>query len=79
VTLITDSAPEVLHQVFVVAVGTCDDDGNPLGPLYCVLSSAATLHASAVVATPEEAFRLAHQQIDTQDDPGAWQIVSLLR
>ena len=77
-TLLTDSAPDLLHQAFIVAVGTCDDDGNPLGPLYSVLSSATTFHASVVVPTPEEAFALAREQIAAQPDADAWQIVSLL-
>ncbi|MEZ0447691.1 hypothetical protein [Cellulomonas sp. ICMP 17802] len=77
-TLITDSAPDVLHQVFVVAVGKCDDDGNPLGPLYSVLSCAPELHASEVVATPAEAFELARARIDAQPDPETYEIVSLL-
>ncbi|GEK22031.1 hypothetical protein [Cellulomonas xylanilytica] len=77
-TLITDSAPDLLHQAFIVAVGKCDDDGNPLGPLYSVLSSATTFHASVVVSTPEEAFALARERIAAQPDPDAWQIVSLL-
>ena len=77
-TLITDSAPDLLHQAFIVAVGTCDDDGNPLGPLYSVLSSATTFHASVVVPTREEAFTLAREQIAAQPDPEAWEIVSLL-
>lgn len=77
-TTITDTAPDLLHQAFVVAVGKCDDDGNPLGPLYSVLSSATTFHASVVVPTPEEAFALAREQIAAQPDPEAWEIVSLL-
>ena len=77
-TLITDSTPQVLHQVFVVAVSNLDDDGNPLGPLYSVLSSATTIHVSAVVATPEEAFALARARIAAQDDPSSFEIVSLL-
>ena len=77
-TLLTDSAPDLLHQAFIVAVGNCDDEGNPLGPLYSVLSSATTFHASVVVPTPEEAFALAREQIAAQPDADAWQIVSLL-
>ena len=77
-TLITDSAPDLLHQAFIVAVGNCDDDGNSLGPLYSVLSSATTFHASVVVPTPEEAFALAREQIAAQPDPERWEIVSLL-
>jgi len=78
VTLLTDTTPDVLHQVFVVAVGKCDDDGNPLGPLYSVLSCAPELHASAVVATPAEAFALARERIDAQAHPESYEIVSLL-
>ena len=77
-TTLTDSTPDLLHQAFIVAVGTCDDDGNPLGLLYSVLSSAATFHASVVVATPQEAFALAREQIAAQPDPDSWQIISLL-
>ena len=77
-TLITDSTPDLLHQAFIVAVGTCDDDGNPLGPLYSVLSSATTFHASVVVSTPEEAFALARERIAAQPDPESWEIISLL-
>ena len=77
-TLITDTAPDVLHQAFVVAVGKCDDDGNPLGPLYSVLSSATTFHASVVVATPEEALALARERVEAQADPETYEIVSLL-
>ncbi|WP_315096265.1 hypothetical protein [uncultured Cellulomonas sp.] len=77
--LLTDSAPDLLHQAFIVAVGTCDDDGNPLGLHYSVLSSATTFHASVVVPTPEEAFALARARIAEQPDPERWEIVSLLR
>ena len=77
-TLITDTAPDLLHQAFIVAVSNCDDDGNPLGPLYSVLSSATTFHASTVVPTPEEAFALAREQIAAQPDSDDWEIVSLL-
>ncbi|KQS98577.1 hypothetical protein [Cellulomonas sp. Leaf395] len=77
-TLRTDSAPDLLHQAYVVAVGKCDDDGNPLGPLYSVLTTAATFHASVVVSTPEEAFALARDRIAAQPDPHGWQIISLL-
>ena len=77
-TLITDSAPDLLHQAFIVAVGTCDDDGNPLGPLYSVLSAATTFHASVVVPTPEAAFALARERIAAQPDPESWEIISLL-
>lgn len=77
-TLITDSTPDVLHQVLVVAVEKCDDDGNPLGPLYSVLSCAPEIRASAVVATPAEAFALARERIRAQADPETYEIVSLL-
>jgi len=79
VTLLTDSTPDLLHQAFIVAVGTCDDDGNPLGLLYSVLSTATTFHASELVSTPHEAFELARTRIAAQPDADAWQIVSLLR
>ena len=78
-TTITDSAPDLLHQAFIVAVGTCDDEGNSLGPLYSVLSSATTFDASVVVPTPQEAFALAHDRIAAQPDPESWEIISLLR
>jgi len=78
VTLLTDTTPDLMHQAFIVAVGKCDDDGNPLGPLYSVLSTATTFHASVVVSTPEEAFALARDRIALQPDPGSWEIVSLL-
>jgi len=78
VTLITDSTPDVLHQVLVVAVEKCDDDGNPLGPLYSVLSCAPEIRASAVVATPAEAFALARERVSAQADPETYEIVSLL-
>ncbi|WP_456847437.1 hypothetical protein [Cellulomonas sp. P5_C6] len=77
-TLITDSAPDLLHQVLVVAVGKCDDDGNSVGPLYSVLSCAPALRPGAVVATPDEAFALARQHIGAQPDPETYEIVSLL-
>ena len=75
----TDSAPDLLHQAFIVAVGTCDDDGNPLGLRYSVLSCATTFHASVVVPTREEAFALARARIAEQPDSESWEIVSLLR
>ena len=78
-TLLTDTTPDLMHQAFIVAVGNCDDDGNPLGPLYSVLSTATTFHASVVVSTPEEAFALARDRIALQPDPWSWEIVSLLR
>jgi hypothetical protein len=78
VTLITDTTPDLMRQAFIVAVGTCDDDGNPLGPHYSVLSAATTFHASVVVSTPEEAFALARDRIALQPDAEAWEIVSLL-
>ena len=77
-TLIAETTPDLLHQVFVVAVGTWDDDGNCPGLRYSVLSGATPFHANVVVATPEEAFALARDQIADQRDPEAWQIVSLL-
>ncbi|WP_456825688.1 hypothetical protein [Cellulomonas sp. P5_E12] len=77
-TLLTDTTPDVLHRVFVVAVGKCDDDGNPLGPLYGVLSCAPELHASGVVATPAEALALAHERVEAQARPETYEIVSLL-
>lgn len=77
-TLIAETTPDLLHQVFLVAVGRCDDDGNALAPLYSVLSSATTFHASVVVPTPAEAFALARAQVAAQPDPEAWEIVSLL-
>ncbi|NUU19323.1 hypothetical protein HP550_18910 [Cellulomonas humilata] len=77
-TLLTDTTPDLMHQAFIVAVGKCDDDGNPLGPLYSVLSTATTFHASVVVSTPEEAFALARDRIALQPEPWAWEIVSLL-
>ena len=77
-TLITDHLPDVLHQVLVVAVGKCDDDGNPVGPLYSVLSCAPDLHVSAVVGTPAEAFALARERIGAQPAPESYEIVSLL-
>jgi hypothetical protein len=78
VTLLTDSTPDVLHQVFVVAVGSCDDDGNLLAPLYSVLSCAPDLHAGGVVTTAAEAFALARERIDAQAEPGSYEIVNLL-
>ena len=78
VTLLTDTTPDLMHQAFIVAVGKCDDDGNPLGPFYSVLSTATTFHASGVVSTPEEAFALARDRIALQPDPRSWEIVSLL-
>ncbi|WP_421742874.1 hypothetical protein [Cellulomonas sp.] len=77
-TLLTGTTPDLMHQAFIVAVGKCDDDGNPLGPFYSVLSTATTFHASGVVSTPEEAFALARDRIALQPDPGSWEIVSLL-
>lgn len=78
-SLIAENSPDLMHQVFLVAVGRCDDDGNPVGPLYSVLSTATTFHADVVVSTPEEAFALAREQVAAQPDSEAWQIVSLLR
>lgn len=77
-TILSDTTPDVLHQVFVVAVGKCDDDGNPLGPLYSVLSCAPELHASGVVATPAEAFALARERVEAQAQPETYEIVNLL-
>ncbi|KQY46597.1 hypothetical protein [Cellulomonas sp. Root137] len=77
-TLLTDTTTDLMHQAFIVAVGKCDDDGNPLGPYYSVLSTASTFHASVVVSTPEEAFALARDRIALQPDPGSWEIVNLL-
>jgi len=78
VTLITDTTPDLLHQAFIVAVGHYDEDGNPLGLLYSVLSTATTFHASVVVPTPDEAFALARERIAAQPDSEDWTIVSLL-
>ncbi len=77
-TLLTDSPRDARHQVLVVAVGTCDDDGNPLEPRYSVLSCDPDLHVSAMVRTPEEAFALARRCISAQPTPDAYEIVSLL-